>query len=554
MSKDKKDINPLLFLAERLGETGTEEISEEIIIRGNAKPGSLTKKDIQKAADLTEYEKIVLREHQIPHIKKIKEIFTKHPVAFDMSTMGAGKTYTTSRLAIDMNYENVIIVCPVSVEAKWRSMTKYGVQIKQVLSYQSLRSVKNKIPKHGLLERYDIEDEETEITKTYFASTDYLRQMCKEGMLFVIDEAQHIKNKNDQHSACQEIIKEIIRSAGKSRVLLLSGTPIDKEEQAVNMMQAMWLIKSSRLYTFLREESRLLLYGAKELLDYINTFPENRAPLKEFLKRNQWAPDNVLHNCYLMFQYFVKPVISSAMPSPPLEIDCKNGYYNMVRTEDRKALLKAILELQTTVKYDERKNTVNYKEGGFGSLTRCLKNIETSKLHDMIRVARITLEEDPQCKVALFVNFTDSLYTLEDGLMDYKPLRLEGSVNKDKRQDLINKFQEPNTKRRLLISNLQVASTGIDLDDKHGDFPRYAFASPKYNILELHQLTRRFVRLDSKSIATFRFFYGATGRKEMSILNALSRKSQVMKDTLEGQVSEGIIFPGDYDDEFESED
>jgi hypothetical protein len=137
--------------------------------------------------------------------------------------------------------------------------------------------------------------------------------------------------------------------------------------------------------------------------------------------------------------------------------------------------------------------------------------------------------------------------------MDYKPLVLTGSVNKDRRQDLINKFQEPNTKHRVIIAIIKVASTGIDLDDKYGDYPRYAFSSPNYNILDLHQLTRRFVRLDSQSPATFRFFYGSVAKKEMSILNALSRKTDVMKDTLEGQVSENIKFPGEYDDEFEYE-
>lgn len=552
MSKNRSS-SPKRF---RLKDEIDDIFPEEIIISPKRKTSvsDLSKAEFNsveaKAKDLTKYEKIVLREHQIPHIKRIKEIFSQHPVAFDMSTMGAGKTYTTSKLSLEMGFENVIIVCPVSVESKWKGMSKYGVKIKDVFSYQSLRSVKNKTPKHGLLNRYDIEDEEFEITRTYFSPTEKLTKLCKEGLLFVIDEAQNIKNKNDQHLACQEIIKEIIRYSPKSHVLLLSGTPIDKEEHSIYFMQAMGMIKSSRLYTYLREESRLLLYGAKELLDYINTNPENKTRLKDFLRINPWGSDNVVHICYLLFQYFVKPSISSAMPSPPLKIDCKNGYYTIKNVEDKKSLIKSIAELQTTVRFDEKRQTVDKSEG-FGSLVKILKKIELAKVNDMIRIAKLTLEDDPNCKVAIFVNYTESLYNLEDGLIAYKPLRLEGSVNKDKRQDLINKFQEPNVKRRVLIANLQVASTGIDLDDKTGDFPRYAFASPKYNILELHQLTRRFVRLDSKSIATFRFFYGSVGKKEMSILNALARKTDVMKDTLEGQVSEGIIFPGDYEDEFE---
>lgn len=507
--------------------------------------------DLKKvpAIELSKTEKIVLKEHQGPHIEKIKGIFSKHNCAFDMSTMGAGKTYTTSQLSLDLKFNHVIVVCPVSVEAKWKSMAKYGVKLTNVMSYQSLRSIKNKSPKHGLLERYDSYDADTNTSYTFFEPTEYLTQIIKEGCLFVLDEAQHIKNKNDQFLACQAIAKAINKSGSGSRMLLLSGTPIDKEEHAVNIMQMLGIISSTRLYTFNKEEYKLRLYGARDLVDYCKYIDENK--INSFIRNYPWRQDNVLHNCYLIFQQILKPAITSVMPSPPLDIDCKNGYYVIEPESDRKNLMKAIAELHSSVMYDERTKSVNVKKETIGAITKALSKIEAAKVNSMARVIEQTLEDYPTCKVGVFVNYTDSLFKLSDLLVKYKPLILYGSVNKNKRQELIDKFQEGNTKHRLIISNLKVASTGIDLDDKFGDFPRFAFASPNYEILVLHQLTRRFVRLDSKSNATFRFFYGLSSRKETSILNALARKTNVLKDTLEGQVEEGVVFPGDYEEELE---
>jgi hypothetical protein len=95
---------------------------------------------------------------------------------------------------------------------------------------------------------------------------------------------------------------------------------------------------------------------------------------------------------------------------------------------------------------------------------------------------------------------------------------------------------------------------GIDCDDKYGDFPRFVLSSADYKINDLHQLTRRFVRLDTKSVCKFRFFYGDVGRLETSILNSLAKKARVMEDTLEGQKAEGVQFPGQYDNEYERDE
>jgi superfamily II DNA or RNA helicase len=521
---------------------------EEIIME-SPKKTKMSPSILKAEKELPPIERIVLKENQGPHIERMKKILFKHNVGFDMSSMGAGKTYTSTQLALDLGFKHIITICPVSTEAKWGSMRKYGAKIDYIMSYQALRSVKNKQPKHGLLERIDSYDEESNTSFTFFNPTAKLIDMLKEGTLVILDEAQHIKNKNDQFLATQAIAKAVNESKSSSRMLLLSGTPIDKEEQAVNIMQMMRIIRSTKLFNYNKKDSRLTLYGAKEVVNYCMYIDEDKT--EAFVRSHPWRPENIVHNCYLLFQNIIKPAISSAMPSPPLDIDCKNGYYVINPEADRKELMKAIAELHSSLRYDERREMVTYTESSFGSITRSLKKIELAKIRSMARVARDVLESDPNSKVGLFATYVESLDILQDLLGDYNPLRLDGSVNKNKRQEVIDKFQEGNLKHRVIIANLQVASTGIDLDDKFGTFPRYAFAIPKYNILEMHQLTRRFLRLDSKSNPIFRFFYGKSSRKETSILSALSRKTTVLKDTLEGQVSEGIKFPGDYEDEVE---
>jgi hypothetical protein len=135
-----------------------------------------------------------------------------------------------------------------------------------------------------------------------------------------------------------------------------------------------------------------------------------------------------------------------------------------------------------------------------------------------------------------------------------------GSVPKEKRQAILKLFQKPDLEYRVYISILSVSATGIDLDDQsekcniknsmEGCFPRYAFASPGFKIDELHQLTRRFYRANTKSSTVFRFVY-AKGYEEIGLLNNLARKTTVMKETLEKQVAGGVKFPGEYESDIE---
>ena len=92
---------------------------------------------------------IELQPQQQAHVARLTKILLKHRCALDFSVMGAGKTYSTSYLSLQpqFNFGHVVVICPVSVQPKWTSMgQKHGVALKKCISYHSLRAAKGKQP------------------------------------------------------------------------------------------------------------------------------------------------------------------------------------------------------------------------------------------------------------------------------------------------------------------------------------------------------------------------------------------------------------------------
>jgi len=73
-----------------------------------------------------------------------------------------------------------------------------------------------------------------------------------------------------------------------------------------------------------------------------------------------------------------------------------------------------------------------------------------------------------------------------------------------------------------------------------------------YNTITLYQLGHRFQRLDTKSSTKVIMVY-EKDHKEVSILNCLAQKGNIMKETCNEQVLSGILFPCDYKDITEKE-
>jgi hypothetical protein len=570
---------------------------------------------LKKEAGIKNTKPIELYPYQTKHKKTLEDILDKSPFAFDFSMLGTGKTYTTSSFMTDdaTPFKHLISITPVSVKSKWKTMERdHGVPIYKSVSYCELRSVKFKQPKHGLLVRRDFmepvkhangTDGERESVE-YRCSQEY-RDLVNEGILLVIDEIQNIKNINNQLEACKELMRPIIegffkqryltpideqiskvekqiadfkdktcnscvnkkeqltklneqRSAlmsntGKSRILLLSGSPIDKKQQVIHLYRALQIMESDRLSAFNPQTWNIIWKGMAEIQQYFIDNWGGDAVYEVCFSFPYGEPrDNELEEYgYRLFQRVMKKNISSSMmpPKQKSHLYKRNAFYSLAIEHDVELLQKGVIQLGTSTHFNQDLNTVNFGNDGMESLQgiiRALTMIETAKISLFVRVAQSALDENPNQKVVICVNYTETINDLMELLDEYNPLRMDGGLSAKQRGKVIEAFQLPTTDNRLLIGNLSVCSTGIDLDDQDGNFPRLCLVSPNYSTITLYQLSHRFQRANTKSDAAIHFVF-CKEAAELSILNALAKKSNIMKEVTDQQVEYGVVFPGDYE-------
>jgi hypothetical protein len=603
-------------------------------------------------------EPITLLPWQRQHAARLRQVLDDFPFAIDLSMLGSGKTYTASHLAQNLGFSDVIVVSPTSVKPKWLCMQhRYDVRFRHALGYGELRGVRGKQPRHGLLTRRDFtvtvrarrggrrrggevaaaemirqaaggeggqgcgaEEEaagagegrrDLTLERVSFTPTPaYLDLLDRPGgLLLIVDEVQNIKNMTAQFRACQALIRPIVQrhAAGnggaRSRVLLLSGSPLDKPEQATLMFRTLHVMRRDDAGAYDLATRAMCWTGMQDVVSFCARL--DACQTRGVVSSLQAA--DLVPLAYQLFQRVLKPAVASAMPPPDTgahRVQFFNAYYPVQDPADLDMIARGVAELSSAARYNAAAGTVSLGGGDtaarIGRITCALQQIERGKLATFARAAREALQGPPrgessgrpeghlepghggepvpedghgdrfhqEChcpaaaagvaggilpagggvphpKVVVCVNYKASLEYLARELSDFRPLILQGSTKLPQRVDVMSRFQAPSGAHRLLLGNVAVCSTGIDLDDKDGRFPRLALVSPNYNSITMYQLGHRFVRAGSRSPATVHMVY-AEGVQEAGVMAALARKSQVMKDTTREQAEGGVVFPGDY--------
>jgi hypothetical protein len=398
--------------------------------------------------------KISLFPAQVAHVEKLKKIFERSPFALDFSNLGSGKSFCSSQIALELGFERVVQISPVSVQPKWDDIkSKYGIPIVENVSFCSIRSVKNSQPRHGLLTRrdYTIKIEKgtdvREISKVEFKKRDKFRRYLNDGVLLLIDEMQFIKNVTVQTAACQALVQGVVTSfifGGRSRVLLLSGSPLDKEEQVATLFRTLYLMRGKELCRYIIGTRTMECTGIMDIVEYCRRL--NSEKTNRILGKSTYWFLNEVHMrrlCYELFQEVFKPQLSSAMPPARLAgtLHKNNAFYHIVEQKDRDDLTNGVGALELAVRFDRDTGRVSYKEVHFGDMTKALVQIEEAKVNTFIRIARNTLMADDECKLVICLNYTSSLRRIKQALEWWNPLVLDGSTSKKDRKVVIDKFQ-----------------------------------------------------------------------------------------------------------------
>jgi len=432
------------------------------------------------------------------------------------------------------------VICPKSVKMVWDTeCKKYGVPPVDILTPSAIISAVGKWL-YGYGEDY--------------RATPAYEELVKQRILLVIDECQFFKNSGTRRIvAIRQMVHEILKQNNGSRIGCLSGTPMDKDEQAVNVLRYTGIMTMPHPYLYDRSEKIYIPQGIKEIIDKAKAFDQTTtdAVLIQVVSATTTNYSSVLDRknspkiiAELYYRVFLNR-LGGAMPPPPLPRKTFNGFFNV--PEHELAELQGLqLRIRQVIKYDEAtgaqlgKNTLS-------QVNKLVHRWQELMVNTAVRRAEMSLQSNENKKIVISANYVKTvLDVFERRLAKYRPLMLSGKVTSDKaRAEAVAKFQEPNVNYRLLLMNPNVGGLGISLHDADGRFPREEIILPTYEFMTIHQAAYRVSQPDSKSESEIYIMYPKECPLQLKIYQAIFMKTEAAKKALYDK-GEGTVFPGDY--------
>jgi SWI/SNF-related matrix-associated actin-dependent regulator 1 of chromatin subfamily A len=384
------------------------------------------KVDIDKLNILTSYQNLR------PGQKTCVEFMIKRGGrCLNASEMGTGKTITG--ICLSEYYSNLkpqLIVCPSSLKQNWKT--------------EFLKFCDKDVPivKDGNGSFSDV----SIISYSLLTSAKMLKKL-KHFKVIIMDESHYIKNQKSQRSKLLVRLSKI-----SQKVILLSGTPSSKPIDLFTQLKA---IDPINFTTFFPHQGRIqkgVFYFANRYCDpqkiYIG---RNRFGFKFDGNEREWELHAVLK------KYMTRKTKSEILHDLPPKTRERVTIAEISNTQKKKFQI----ELQNVEQIRESKGS---RQAEF-KLMELVRNTAVLKVKHIINYVNFLIEKGDQEKYLIFAHHRIILDAIIELMQKKKQqfISIDGRTNTDRRQGLVDSFQNDEENVKYAVLSIKAAGTGLNL-------------------------------------------------------------------------------------------
>jgi superfamily II DNA or RNA helicase len=404
-----------------------------------------------------------LLEPQKDHARTLLDSIYLNGFAADLSDTGTGKTYVACAVAKELNVP-VVVVCPKVVIPAWKKvLASFGINQPLVINYEKLCRGNTKwLTYTKKLFRNKKKWESTGI-HLHFPKTS----------LIILDEVHRCKG----YSSLNSDLLVAAKNHGY-KLLMMSATA------ATNPLELKALGFATNLhlgYNF----GKFCKDGGAELNQFGGMTIDMSSPKA---KQGMQQVHNALFNLQKSTSRMRVDMFKGIFPENHITAETFDMGQNTAKINRVYELMQCELD-----RLEAR--SANYKAHVFAIIMEARRRTELLKVPSFVDA--VTDLYDEGISPVVFLNFTDSITALNDRLK--KDKRLENTIAKivggqsDKaRETDIDDFNAD--KKRIMLVNLAAGSSGVNLHDLNGKFPRNSLVVPSFSAINLLQCLGRIAR------------------------------------------------------------
>ncbi len=369
--------------------------------------------------------------------------------------MGLGKTVQVITLLLKLKEEGkfnkpALVVCPTTLLGNWQKECEKFAPSLNVVIYHGLNRAaapksksagESKTPKES---KNIFKDEDLIITTygTVRSDIDYLKEL--EWGLVIVDEAQNIKNPAIDQTRAVKSLKSDCRIA-------MSGTPVE------NRLTELWSI-----FDFIN----------KGYLLNLNEFQKQYSvPIEKYRNRNKIENLKKSTSPFLLRRLKTDKSIIDDLP----EKNVNNEYCRLTKEQAAlytKTLDDIMAEIETSEGIDRKglvlklisslkqicNHPVNYIKKGEAAKELSGKSLKIIELIDKILYSGE--------KVLIFTQYKemgDILVKIIEKEFKLEPIFFHGGIPRKKRDEMVEEFQNPESRKSIMILSLKAGGTGLNL-------------------------------------------------------------------------------------------